>query len=98
MFEMSRILIEVKPDDSSVISDLEKHDDFTVITSDRFDGDSIVQLLVTLSTISIPLAAKMIVENIKSNKHVIVKKDGVIVKGLNADDTIKILKELEKDD
>lgn len=98
MTEMTSVLIEIKPDNLSEITDLEKYEEFTIINSDRFDGESIVQFIVTLSAVSLPIATKIIIEKIKSNKHVIVKKDGMIVKGLNANDTMKVLKELKKDD
>jgi hypothetical protein len=94
---MTDIIIELEKSSESARS-IEDCEGATVISSDRFDGDTLIQAIVTLGSISIPLVAKIIIENIRSKKHVVVKHKGIEIKGLDAENTIKILEELSEND
>ncbi|EKO3903374.1 hypothetical protein AB1740_001258 [Vibrio fluvialis] len=93
---MTEILLEL--DSCSLSEELLENKDVMLVKSDRFDGDSVFQLVVTLSTVSVPLIAKVVIEKIKANKHVVIKKNGIIVKGLSAENALKVIKELDEND
>jgi hypothetical protein len=93
---MATILIEF---DQSVVNDeLKNFEHFIPVKSDRLDGDTVLQAVITLSSVSIPLIANIIIESIRSRKHIVIKKNGITIKGIDAQNAIKILKELDEDD
>jgi hypothetical protein len=94
---MTDIIIELENSKESIQS-IEKCEGVNVINSDRFEGGAVLQVIITLGTISIPLVAKIIIENLRANKHVVVKHKGIVIKGLSAENTLKVLEELSKND
>ena len=97
---MSQVLIEVDLNDSEMLmTELSPVLDYTqFIESKRFDGVTILQILASLNTVTIPLIGKIIIERIRANKNVVVKTKGVTISGLNADDVVKVLTRLSKND
>jgi hypothetical protein len=68
----------------------------TLVDTQRFDGTLIVQILATLNAVTIPLLAKIVTERVRANRHVVIKKKGLTISGLSADNAIKVLSELSK--
>ena len=97
---MSQVLIEVDLNDSEMLrTELSPVLYCThFIESKRFDGVTVLQILASLNTVTIPLIGKIIIERIRANKHVVVKTKGVTISGLNADDVVKVLTRLSKND
>ena len=97
---MSQVLIEVDLNDSEMLmTELSPVLDYTqFIESKRFDGVTVLQILASLNTVTIPLIGKIIIERIRANKNVVVKTKGVTISGLNADDVVKVLTRLSKND
>jgi len=97
---MSQILIELDlEDEAEVRTELQNlPNDVSFIESKRFDGALALQLLAMLNTVTIPLLAKIIIERIRANRHVVIKKKGMVISGLSADNAIKVLSELAKND
>jgi hypothetical protein len=97
---MTKILIEFDRTEEAMLrqelANLES--EITFIDTQRFDGALVVQILATLSTVTAPLLAKIIVERIRANRHVVIKKQGITISGLNADNAVKVLAELTKND
>lgn len=97
---MSQVLIEV---DSREPAQLQESiapvkEDVTLVEAKRFDGLLLVQILALLNAATIPILGKIIIERIKANRHVVIKKKGVVVSGLSADNAVKVLQQLAKDD
>jgi hypothetical protein len=97
---MSQIFIELdKQGEAEVRVELQNlSNDVSFVEAKRFDGALVLQLLATLNTVTIPLLAKVIIERIRANRHVVIKKKGMVISGLSADNAIKVLSELAKDD
>ncbi|WP_186258110.1 hypothetical protein [Burkholderia gladioli] len=97
---MSQILIELdKEDEAEVRTELQNiSNDVSFIDAKRFDGALVLQLLAMLNTVTIPLLAKVMTERIRANRHVVIKKKGLVISGLSADNAIKVLSELAKND
>ena len=97
---MSQIFIELdKNDETDIRAELQSlSSDVSFIESKRFDGAIVLQLLAILNTATIPLLAKIIIERIRENRHVVIKKDGMVISGLSAENAIKVLSELTKND
>lgn len=95
-----KILIEVDKGDEEQLKEelLKTNQQIAFVDSQRFDGELIVQILAALNAVTIPLLGKIVIERIRANKHVVVKKDGITVSGLNADNAIKVITELSGDD
>ncbi|KJH65676.1 hypothetical protein [Chromobacterium violaceum] len=72
--------------------------DVSFIDAKRFDGAVVLQLLAMLNTVTIPLLAKIVIERIRANRHVVIKKKGLVIRGLSADNAVKVLSELAKND
>jgi len=97
---MSQIFIELdKEGETEVRTELQNlSNDVSFIEAKRFDGALVLQVLAMLNTVTIPLLAKVIIERIRANRHVVIKKDGMVITGLSADNAIKVLSELAKND
>lgn len=97
---MTKILIEIDKIGEEQLRNslLKTNGEITFIDTQRFDGELILQILATLNAVTIPLLGKIVIERIRSNKHVVIKKDGITISGLNADNAIKVLNELSKND
>jgi hypothetical protein len=88
------IVLEIPSSDAPILKDL---GEFSVgeFSPKKFGGgDVVIQALVTLSSISIPIVGKIIIERIRANKHVEIIADGKKIKGLSAENAIQVLKEL----
>ena len=67
----------------------------TVVSPKHFHGGAdLTQAIVALSSLTLPLLAKVLTEAIKARKFVSIKMNGVEIKGLTADNALEILKEL----
>jgi hypothetical protein len=53
-------------------------------------------LLASLNAVTLPLLAKLIIESIRANRYVVVKKKGIEIKGLDVDNVIAVLREIKK--
>lgn len=93
------IVIELDRKDAEFYGPLvdEMGGNVTTIETSRFDGVLVLQILASITTITLPLVAKLISESIRAHRYVVVKRKGVEIKGLSADDAIKVLRELEDD-
>ncbi|MBB6122946.1 hypothetical protein [Sphingobium subterraneum] len=66
--------------------------DAEIIEIKRFDGGvAIVAVVLPLLTATLPFITKMVLEQIRSKRHVVVKVDGIELRGLDADSASKIL-------
>jgi hypothetical protein len=95
---MEKILLELDSESRTILDEIpEQHaGDFMLVDSDRFDGMQAMQLLVTLTTFSVPFVTKIVLERIRANRHVEIRKGGFTIKGLTADNAAKIIQELNK--
>lgn len=70
-----------------------------IVSPKRFTGGGeILQALVLLSTVSIPVLGKIIVERIRANKHVVVMAEGKRVCGMSPESAISVLERLREKD
>ena len=96
---MTNILVELDRKDSDfyqpLIEELDKK--VTVVEASRFDGVLVLQILASINAVTLPLLAKLISESIRAKRYVVVKKKGVEITGLSANDAIKVLRELGDD-
>jgi hypothetical protein len=95
---MITILIETEPDGSS-FAEFQKTfpDSIQIIASRHLDASQPPwQALVTLSYITVPLVAKILIEHIRSKKNITVKYKGVRLKGLSEATAEKILSDIIK--
>lgn len=66
--------------------------DAEIIEIKRFDGGAaIVAVVLPLLTATLPFLTKIVLEQIRSKRHVVVKVDGIELRGLDADNASKIL-------
>jgi hypothetical protein len=97
---MSQILIEFdkegEAETQAALQDLST--DVAFIDAKRFDGETVLQVLAMLNSVTIPLLAKIVIERIRANRHVVIKKKGMVISGLSAENAIKVLSELAKND
>lgn len=96
---MTNILIELDRKDSDIYRPLidELGNNVTAVEASRFDGVLVLQLLASLNAVSLPLLGKLISESIRAKRYVVVRKKGIEIKGLSANDTIEVLRELNDD-
>lgn len=97
---MANVLVEVAANDSDTIkTELSSHSEYIqLIESRRLDGAVVLQILAALNAVTIPLIGKIIIERIRASKSVVVKVKGVSITGLNADDVVKVLNQISKND
>ncbi|MDX9973061.1 MAG: hypothetical protein RBU21_08735 [FCB group bacterium] len=97
---MSTLLIEI---DGEFRSDLDCANaiapgSVTFVDSDKIEGTiDIVQALLALSGIVVPVVGKVVIEAIRSRRHVVIRKNGIVVTGVTADSALRVLKELSDD-
>lgn len=97
---MSKVLLEISNTYEREFLDLEQSlpGEFQIVKSNRFDGtDGLLQAIVTLSTLSIPLIAKVIIEAIRARKHVSIKVNGTTITGVSEKTVLKILEGFSRD-
>lgn len=96
---MTNIIVELDPKDTEANAPAIEAlgGNATVVPSERFDGVLVVQVMAAINGVTLPLLAKLISDAIRANRYVVVKKKGLEVKGLSADDAIKVLRELKDD-
>lgn len=97
---MSQIFIELdKEGEAEVRAELQSvSNEISFVDAKRFDGALVLQVLAALNTVTLPILAKVITERIRANRHVVIKKRGIVISGLSADNAIKVLSELSKND
>ena len=91
------IVLEINEKDRSLMDEfLSKYpNDVEIISVVRFDGSSdLLHAFITITTITLPLVAKIIIELIQANKHRRITKDGMEITGFSEKDTSKILEKL----
>lgn len=91
------ILLELSPTDKAHIEAEIKEStlDAQVLEKKNFNGQTeILEVLIVLSTSALPIIAKLIIERIRSRKHIEVKYKGLTIKGLSEKNTIDILGKL----
>lgn len=69
-----------------------------IVETDNLDasGVEVIKLLVPVTTAAITAAAAIIVQMLRSRRHVKIKQGGVEITGLNADNAIKVLSALSE--
>lgn len=66
--------------------------DASFVEIKRFDGGvAIVAVVLPLLTTTLPFVTKMVIEQIRSKRHIVVKADGIELRGLDAENAAKIL-------
>ena len=95
---MADILIELDKRDESFYSPMleDLKGNISEVDATRFDGVLLLQLLAGLNAVTIPLIGKLIAESIRSKRYVVVKKKGIEIRGLDADNVIAVLREINK--
>jgi len=91
------IVIEILSQDEKFFDTLYKNQnsDVKITRSKKFDGESnLIDILINLSYFTIPFVAKVIIEFIKSRKHIKVKHKGIEITGLSEKTTLKVLKNI----
>ncbi len=91
---MDRISIEIEKTqaDEVQVNAASEGVDAEIIEIKRFDGGAaIVAVVLPLLTATLPFITKMVLEQIRSKRHVVVKVDGIELRGLDADSASKIL-------
>jgi hypothetical protein len=69
-----------------------------IVETRALDGASLVAILVPLTTATAGYVAKIVIELIRARKEVEVLVDGKKIKGLSADDAVKVLRALTEHD
>jgi hypothetical protein len=65
---------------------------------DHFEGDvNVLTVIVTLTTATIPVVTKVILERIRSRRHIRVKLKGMEITGAELADVEKLLRSLKSD-
>ena len=97
---MSQILIELDSTNEAALQEALKAvaQYVTLVRTQRFDGAPVVQILATLNPVTIPPLARIVVERVQANRHVVIKKEGLTNSGLSTDNATKVLTELSKND
>src|SRR5690349_12049862 len=88
------IVVEVEPEGRVAFDDLRRQfpSDIEVVDVKRFGGEmGFTALVVTLSTAVIPALAKVLIEHIRSKRHVRVKLRGIEITGINEETVQEIL-------
>ena len=78
---MSQILFELdNAEETEVRNTLNAlHEDIIFVDAKRFDGALALQILATLNAVTIPILSKIVIERIRSNRHVVIKKKGIVI-------------------
>ncbi|WP_145477837.1 hypothetical protein [Stenotrophomonas rhizophila] len=92
---MSAIVLEL----DSALSGLLPADaiDAHVVDKKSFDGGEVLQVLATISVASLPWITTVVVTAIRAKKHVVIRHKGREIRGVSADEAVKILRELADD-
>ena len=93
---MATIQLEfARGDDDALVAVKSLNDNSIVTTPDRFDGGvEIVTAIVELTTVSVPVVAMLIRENLRAKRHIKVKMKGVEISGADLKDAETFLKSL----
>ena len=93
------IVMELHRADETVLKNLESIEKGTVSISKpkKFSGDAdLISAIVTLTTISIPVIGKVIIELINAKKYVKIKVKGVEISGITEKNAIEVLETIYK--
>jgi hypothetical protein len=94
---MTVIHVEIDPTVEPQLRDLAAAlpEEIEIVSPQRFDGTiSLGQALVTLTVASIPWVAKIVLEAIKSKKHVVIKTKGITISGFSETNAIQVLEKI----
>lgn len=92
-----KIVLEINQEDQKLIEELPAAfpDEVEIVRVARFDGTSdLLQVLITLSPLTLALVAKVIIEMIRSKRYNRVRTNGIEITGFTAKNTIKMLEKL----
>jgi len=98
---MEKIIIEVDKNFEKELNDavISSKDEIVIVNTNKFEGiGEIIQAMVVLGGVTIPIIGKIIIEAIRSKKHVVIKKKGFIVSGISEKNAVQILKDLSHGD
>lgn len=65
--------------------------------ADLLEDAAVVQAIITLTTVTLPLVANIIIEHIKAKKEITIKFNGVEIKGISEKNIKEILSSLLKE-
>lgn len=90
------LIIEIPCDDSADLAQLKQEhaEDIAMVEASRFDGVTVVQLIVQLSGATIPWIAQYLMARLKAQKEVRIKTDGIEVSGMDVNNATKLLEKL----
>lgn len=91
---MAKISLEIEKSQTDAYRLVAKTDavEAQFVEIKRFDGGlEIVAVILPLLSATLPFVTKIVLEQIRSKRHVVVKIDGVELRGLDADSASKIL-------
>ena len=91
------ILIEVSPEEKTLIETELNNSSLKAdfLNKKKFNGQTeILEVLIQLSTFSIPIIAGIIIKQITAKKHIDVKYKGLKIKGPSEKNTVKILEKI----
>ncbi len=93
------IALEVNQQDKKVFDDLagKNIENVKILTVKRFDGTSdLIEAIVPLTISALPFITKIILEQIRSKKHVKIKHKGMEIRGISESNVVSIVEELMK--
>lgn len=91
------ILLELEPNEKESVETIIKENslDGEILEKKNFNGQTeILQIIFVLTSASLPIIGKIIIEKIRSKKHIEVKYKGLTIKGLSEENTLKMLKKI----
>ena len=94
------ITIELPTVDEDVIKELtETHtSNVTVVHLKKFHGPAdLTQVLIALTPLLIPVIAKIVIEQIRSRKYIVVKHKDTVVQGISEQNITQVLEQLLAD-
>jgi hypothetical protein len=93
---MANVVVEIDACYRGIVEEATTtQDDIILITSNRLEGGgALASVLVTLTSVSIPIVGKIIIEAIRARRHVCIKKGGLVIKGVTEQTALEILRKL----
>lgn len=91
---MTTVQLEFARDDEAALTTVKSLNDGSLVaTPDRFDGGvEIATAIIELTTVSVPVVAMLIRENLRTKRHIKVKMKGVEISGADLKDAERFLK------
>jgi hypothetical protein len=92
MTDANTLLIEIPSADQQVVADLQGDDDVDVFTTRRFEGaPDLIQVIVPAVVALLPLAVKVIIEQIRARRYVRVKVRGIEITGMTEGNVARLI-------